>query len=224
MKKVLVGTLAITLAFAGAAAAFDASDQEKVRSWDDLSWWGETGALPLPVKDSYRAGYWWWPTDPATADDGMDMALWGNRGVVYHMYAPAPPPEPVTPVTPPTTPTPPPTRQIPVLDNVLFDFDKAVLKPEGQAVVDRVVAELRAHENDTVTIIGHTDNIGTDAYNMALGQRRADAVASYMMDQGIAASRITTVSRGESDPAVDNSSAANRRLNRRVVFDYHLGN
>jgi OOP family OmpA-OmpF porin len=110
-------------------------------------------------------------------------------------------------------------RQTVIFNNVLFDFDKAVLKPEGKAVVDQVVAEMKAHGSDTVVVNGHTCDLGSDEYNMGLGQRRADAVKSYMVENGIDAGRITSTSLGESQPAVPNDGAANRKLNRRAAFD-----
>ncbi|MCC6144138.1 MAG: OmpA family protein [Candidatus Hydrogenedentes bacterium] len=160
-------------------------------------------------------GYWWWPTEPASNEG--DMELWGNRGIIYHCWEqPAPVVEP--PVAPPTKPE----RTKVLLNNVLFDFDKAVLKPEGKAEVDKLVAEMKAHPGDSVVIQGHTCDIGTEEYNMGLGQRRADAVKRYMIEQGIDQGRVTTVSFGETQPAVPNTDAANRKLNRRAQFDVTL--
>ena len=197
---------------------------EAAKHWDDMSWWGNTGATPEPTADTKgRSGYWWWPITPASnANDGE---LWGNRGIVYHAWERAADPVPATP-TPAPGPVvqPPTTRQAIVLNNVLFDFDKSTLKPEGKAEIDKLVAEMNKFGGDSVVIIGHTDWIGTDAYNMALGQRRADAVANYMKAAGIDASRIGAKSMGESQPAVPNDSAANRALNRRAEFQITLGN
>lgn len=216
MRKLMVCALAVALVFGGSAFA-----QGKV--WDDLSWWGKSGAKPAPFKDIGPTccnrpdpGYWWWPTEPKSNTD--DTELWGNRGVVYALFTEeAPPPKP--PPTPPPAPPAAPARTKPVYSHVLFDFDKAVLKPEGKAEVDKVVADLKKYNKDTVLIEGHTCDIGDEKYNMGLGQRRADAVKKYMVEQGIAEGRITTKSFGETQPAVKNESAANRKLNRRVVFD-----
>jgi len=210
MKKAIACTIALMLLLGGTAFA-----QGKV--WDDLSWWGKSGATPEPTKDPVRSGYWWWPTEPKSNAD--DQELWGNRGVVYHIYTPAVPPEDKKP---PIPPPPVVERTAPVLSNVLFDFDKAVLKPEGKAEADKVVASLKANAKDTIKVVGHTDAIGSDEYNMALGQRRADAVKNYLVEQGIDAGRITTESKGESDPAQPNDTPENRMLNRRVVFNYSL--
>ena len=191
--------------------------------WDDLSWWGQSGATPGPSKDAVRSGYWWWPTEPASnANDGE---LWGNRGVVYGMYV-EPVPEPVPAPMPMPAPVPPPRvmRTATVFSHVLFDVDKSMLKAEGKAETDKVISELKQYGKDTVLLEGHTCNIGTDEYNIGLGQRRADAVKKYMVESGIGESRISTVSYGESQPAVPNDTPANRKLNRRVMFKISVVN
>jgi outer membrane protein OmpA-like peptidoglycan-associated protein len=197
--------------------------------WDDMSWWGNTGATPEPVADSNlapcsrgRSGYWWWPTEPASNVD--DSELWGNRGIVYAQWTkPEPKVEEPAPPPPPAPPAPPERTKI-VLNNVLFDFDKAVLKPEGKAEVDKLIAEMKKFPGDKVVIEGHTCDIGSADYNMGLGQRRADSVKKYMIENGIDAARIETTSLGLTAPAVANDSAANRKLNRRVQFNSTMGN
>ncbi|HIJ64505.1 MAG TPA: OmpA family protein [Candidatus Hydrogenedentes bacterium] len=213
MRKMLVCMLGVALVgMAGSAMA-----QCKGKGWDDLSWWAQSGATPAPVKDTTRSGYWWWPTEPASNVD--DSELWGNRGVVYNTLV-----EPAPERPPQEGPAPEgPIRVIPTLSCVLFDFDKAVVKPEGMAVVNQVVALMKEHRDDTVIVEGHTCNIGTEEYNMGLGQRRADAVQKCLVDGGIGPGRITTKSYGESQPAVANDTPANRKLNRRVVFKIIMG-
>jgi OOP family OmpA-OmpF porin len=214
MKKAFTCALAVALLGMSTIALADTPGRADD---NDLSWWGKSGATPAPYKDETRSGYWWWPTEPASnADDGE---LWGNRGIVYHIYSPD--------VTPPQPPPPPPPPQppavvshVPVLSHVLFDFDKATLKPEGKVVLDDLIAKLKQWPKDTVLIEGHTCDIGTDEYNMGLGQRRADAVKKYLLDNGIDAARLSTKSFGETTPAVPNDSAANRKLNRRAEFEW----
>lgn len=218
----------VTLALGAAIAVSGAQSAHAAKHWDDMSWWGNTGAQPAPVPDSQgRSGYWWWPTEAASNNEewgGCDAAsgeLWGNRGIVYHTWEQAAKEE----VAEAPAPTPPAAveRTVPVLNNILFDFDKAVLKPEGQAVANEAVAELKKWKKDTVLIEGHTDSVGSDAYNMALGQRRADAVSNYLTSNGVEQGRVSTKSYGESQPAVPNDTAANRKLNRRAVFKFTVG-
>lgn len=110
------------------------------------------------------------------------------------------------------------SREIAVFNNVLFAAGSSSLDDQARMEIDKIIAELKSNPNDLVVVEGHTDAIGEDAANMALGQRRADAVRDYMVQQGIAPGRITTLSFGESQPVVPNDTERNRKLNRRVVF------
>ncbi len=111
-----------------------------------------------------------------------------------------------------------------LLSEVLFDFDKAVLKPEGMAAVDAVIAQIQSRTIDQIVIEGHTCDLGSEHYNLGLSQRRADAVRAYMAEHGIARDRMTTEAYGESRPAVSNTSESNRQLNRRVEFRFSFRN
>lgn len=103
----------------------------------------------------------------------------------------------------------------------LFDFDRAVIKPQGLHTLDQLVKRLKLVHVDTVIVVGHTDSVGTDAYNMRLGQRRARAVADYLIGQGIEANRVFADSKGEREPASTNSTAYGRSMNRRVVVEVY---
>jgi OOP family OmpA-OmpF porin len=102
---------------------------------------------------------------------------------------------------------------------VLFDTNSAKLKPESYPDLDRVV-EFLTQVNPTVSgvVEGHTDNTGSDAYNLKLSQQRADAVRQYLLGKGISGTRIEAKGFGESRPVGDNATADGRALNRRVVF------
>ena len=97
-----------------------------------------------------------------------------------------------------------------------FDFNSASLKPAFLPTLDKVASILSRYPKTTVTVIGHTDNIGSDAYNQALSERRARSVMNYLVDHGVAASRLDAVGRGESQPRATNATEAGRQLNRRV--------
>ena len=101
---------------------------------------------------------------------------------------------------------------------VLFDYDKSVVKPEFYAEVEKVAKFLKDHTDTDATIEGHTDSRGTDAYNQALSERRAQAVRELLVTQfGIAESRLKSVGYGEARPVADNKSDAGRAQNRRVI-------
>jgi peptidoglycan-associated lipoprotein len=106
---------------------------------------------------------------------------------------------------------------------IYYDFDRSELKPEARATLDAKLPLLRANANVRIRIAGHTDERGSDAYNMALGQRRAAAAKRYLVDQGIAADRIETVSFGEDRPAEMGSTEEAWAQNRRSEFEIIVG-
>jgi OOP family OmpA-OmpF porin len=115
-----------------------------------------------------------------------------------------PAPAPIVAAAPP--PPPPPPRAIPVAQKVtldadaLFDFDKAVLRPEGRTAMDGFVAKLRDITPETIIAIGHTDRFGSDKYNQALSERRVAAVKAYLVDKGVSSTRLHTEAKGETRP------------------------
>jgi outer membrane protein OmpA-like peptidoglycan-associated protein len=107
-------------------------------------------------------------------------------------------------------------------EDVHFDFDRFTLRPDALRVLDEAVTAMQADPNLKLTIEGHTCNIGTAEYNLALGERRAQAVKTYLTGRGISADRLTTVSYGEERPKYDNSREETRRLNRRAALVVRL--
>ena len=99
---------------------------------------------------------------------------------------------------------------------VSFDFNKADIKPAFRDSLDKVADILSRYNRTTIRIIGHTDNVGSEAYNQRLSEARARAVADYLESRGVSASRIRTEGRGESEPRASNATEAGRQLNRRV--------
>lgn len=102
------------------------------------------------------------------------------------------------------------------LGDVLFASGKADLKEGAAAHLNQLVAFLREYPSRTVVIEGHTDSVGSEDFNQALSQRRADSVRSYLVRQGIDAARLTTMGAGEGAPVADNEAATGRQQNRRV--------
>ncbi len=102
-------------------------------------------------------------------------------------------------------------------DRVFFDFDKSDIKPEGQQTLQRQAAWLKKYANVKVTVEGHCDDRGTLEYNLALGNRRANAVKRALVALGIPAGRITTISYGKERPAVVGDNEAAWAQNRRGV-------
>jgi len=101
-------------------------------------------------------------------------------------------------------------------EDVHFDFDRSMLRPDAIMILDRAVMTLQANPTLNVTIEGHTDSVGTAEYNLSLGERRANAVRDYLLNRGIAAGRLRTVSYGEERPIGTNDTDAGRAMNRRA--------
>ena len=140
---------------------------------------------------------------------------------------PAAPAEPAAPVAPPA-PTPPAApaapssvkQSITIQAEALFDFDKSVLKPAGKKSIDDAVAKMQKVDVEVVIATGHTDSIGTDAYNQRLSERRAKTVKEYMVSKGVAAAKITTLGKGETQPVATNKTKEGRAKNRRVDIEF----
>ena len=103
--------------------------------------------------------------------------------------------------------------------DTLYDFDKATLKAEGQATLDKIAKDLSKIKLEVIIAVGNTDSVGTDAYNMALGQRRAQSVKAYLVSKGVDGSRIYTESKGKSNPVASNATAEGRAKNRRTDIE-----
>jgi outer membrane protein OmpA-like peptidoglycan-associated protein len=102
------------------------------------------------------------------------------------------------------------------LGDVLFDTGQSTLKSGADGTLDRLATALREKSGRGVTIEGHTDNVGADASNQGLSERRAQAVQSALTQRGVARSQITTLGKGENFPVASNDSAEGRQSNRRV--------
>ena len=111
-----------------------------------------------------------------------------------------------------------PARKEIIFEDVHFDFDRYSLRPEATRALDEAIKTMQENADLTLEIEGHTCNIGTAEYNLALGERRAAAVREYLAGRGIGATRLRTVSYGEERPKHDNTREETRRLNRRAAL------
>ena len=154
-------------------------------------------------------GRWRWSNNPTNTGSGSSFNDWVvSAGVQIALgpkpQPPAPPPVYVPPPPPPPAPPPPAPppakllpKQIEFSADALFDFDKATLRPKGAEMLDELVSTLAGANFDTILAIGHTDPIGSDAYNQKLSERRANTVKQYLVSKGIADSRITAEGKGK---------------------------
>ena len=109
-----------------------------------------------------------------------------------------------------------------VFEDIHFDFDRYTLRPAATRALDEVITALQDQPTLRLEVEGHTCNIGTNEYNLALGERRAQAVRDYLASRGIGADRLRTVSYGEERPKHDNAREETRRLNRRAALVVRL--
>ena len=103
--------------------------------------------------------------------------------------------------------------------DAFFDFDKSVLKPEGKAKLDDLIGKVKGINLEVIVAVGHTDSVGTVAYNQKLSVRRAEAVKAYLVSHGIEKGRVYTEGKGKSQPSADNQTAEGRAKNRRVEIE-----
>ncbi len=103
--------------------------------------------------------------------------------------------------------------------DAFFDFDKSVVKPAGKAKLDDLVAKIKGINLEVIIAVGHTDSIGTDAYNQKLSVRRAEAVKAYLVSKGIEKNRVYTEGKGEKQPVASNKTKEGRAKNRRVEIE-----
>jgi OOP family OmpA-OmpF porin len=164
---------------------------------------------------------------------GLVFSFGGKKAVA----APPPPsepvplPEPVAQPSPEPEPTPPPppspaveTVKV-ILEDIHFEFDKASLTPAAREILDQNIQKIRENAGISVQIEGHACAHGTPEYNMALSEKRANAVKEYLVNGGISADRLTTISYGETRlampeiPTLHNKESVEARTNRRVHFE-----
>jgi len=200
---------------ASAVASFSASAQQDIKASTPNSGYVQDGRGVIardPFGLCWRTGYW----TPADAVAGCDAPLVKEA-----------PPAPAPVVVPPPAPTPAPapvvaaptSEKVTFAASALFDFDKAVLKSEGKTQLDDMVSKLKSINLEVVIAVGHTDSVGTDAYNQKLSIRRAEAVKAYLVSKGIESNRVYTEGKGKKQPVADNKTAEGRAKNRRVEIE-----
>lgn len=157
---------------------------------------------------SPTTGLCWRTSDwtPARAVDACDPVDRKAEVPVPKVVAAAPPPPP--PPAPPQKPAPPPApasvkaapQSISFAADALFTFDQSMLRPEGKTLLDDFARRLSDAQYDAILVTGHTDRLGSNAYNQTLSERRANAVKEYLASKAIPANRITATGKGKTQP------------------------
>lgn len=154
----------------------------------------------------WHTGYW----TPADSVGGCD-------GEIVKAAAPAAA-APAAPAAAPVAAAPT-SEKVTFAADAFFDFDKSVLKADGKAKLDDLTSKLGGINLEVIIAVGHTDSVGSDAYNQKLSIRRAEAVKAYLVSKGIEANRVYTEGKGEKQPVASNKTAAGRAKNRRVEIE-----
>jgi OOP family OmpA-OmpF porin len=215
MKHVFRAVVTISLFALGTTALAAGADKkgylvdsqnEVVRSGFGLCW---------------HTGFW----TPADAIEECD------RAIAKPAAAAAPAPTAAAPaqvsatavdknITPAAAAAPTPTAEkVTYSADAFFDFDKALLKPEGKATLQTLVAKLKDTDIEVIVATGHTDSTGPEAYNVKLSMRRAKAVKAFLVSKGIPEARVFVEGKGEAQPTADNRTKDGRAKNRRVDIE-----
>lgn len=193
---------------ATAVVALSASAQENIQAKTPTSAYVQD-ARGVVTRDPFglcwHSGYWT-PADSVAGCDG-------------ELVKPAAPAAAPAPAPAPAAAPAPTSEKVTFAADAFFDFDKSVLKPDGKAKLDDLTSKLQGMNLEVIIAVGHTDSIGTDAYNQKLSVRRAEAVKAYLVSKGIEANRVYTEGKGKKQPVASNKTAAGRAKNRRVEIE-----
>ena len=138
----------------------------------------------------WRTGFW----TPAMAIAECDPDL---------VKKPAPAAAPAAPAAKPAAPVAAPkpaAQKVTLAADALFDFDKAVLRPEGKSKLDKLSGDIKGIKLEVIIAVGHADRFGSDAYNQKLSEKRAEAVKAYLVSKGVEPNRVYTEGKGEKQP------------------------
>ena len=211
IKKFAKHSIAVALLAGFGVVAGVAQAQERVYVID------QAGAVTKSGADlCWRTGYWTpaaAANDPAGCECDRDLLPKEKCDGVAPAAARTAPSRVTTTVTPEQ-------NKVTLNADALFDFDKAVLRPEGKASLDEVVAKSKELKLEVILAVGHTDRIGRDAYNQSLSERRAAAVKTYLVSKGIEANRVYTEGKGKTQPVTGDQCkkmGAENRNNKKLI-------
>jgi len=156
----------------------------------------------------WRTGYW----TPAMAIAECDPDL-----VPKAAPAPAPAAAPAAAPKPAAAAPKPAAKKVTLAADALFDFDKAVLRPEGKAKLDKLVGDIQHIKLEVIIAVGHADRLGSDKYNQKLSERRAAAVKDYLVGKGVEANRVYAEGKGEKQPVTGDKCGKSDKKTKKLI-------
>lgn len=201
MKK--LNKVAMLIATAALATVAGAQTVDNWTSTDGTAWKNGTNEL------CWRDSNW----TPATAAVGCDGAIVAPVAVAPVAQ------ESASVAAPIVAPVPVAATKVTYAADAFFDFDKSVLKPAGKAKLDDLIGKVKGINLEVIIAVGHTDSVGSDAYNQKLSIKRSEAVKAYLVSKGIEKNRVYTEGKGEKQPVADNKTKDGRSKNRRVEIE-----
>lgn len=187
-------------------------DNELQQLQEKFNWW-PTDALPAPVKDEKKGGYWWWPTVPGK------VKPWGNRGYIYvrkiifdYKEEELPPPQPQE-LRPSLL-----IKKIHKNVRVYFDYNSSQLRVDAEKLLGDAVRALKKNPGTDILVTGSCDRRGSENYNIELGKNRALEVKRFMEQNGIPENRIRIISRGKLDAVAPVSDIVGMQKDRNAHF------
>ena len=204
--------VAVLLATAALASVAGAQEIHNWRSASGDVWKSAAGLC-------WRDASW----TPATAAPGCDGAIAAPAAPAAAPKAAAPAPAAAKPAAAAAAPAAAKpaaaASKVTYAADAFFDFDKSVLKAEGKAKLDDLVGKVKGINLEVIIAVGHTDSVGSDAYNQKLSVARSEAVKAYLVSKGIEKNRVYTEGKGEKQPVADNKTSEGRAKNRRVEIE-----
>ncbi|KAF0814263.1 Outer membrane protein A [Andreprevotia sp. IGB-42] len=192
LLKRTLSSLAIAAAL-GMAVSAQAATDAYLTNTTNVSAANPEGVVKNGISECWQTGTW-----------ALAKAVKGCAGYVEPVAAAAPAPAPAAPVAAPVAPAAPvvKSKKFTLRTDVLFDFNKSSLKPQGKDALDKLYEEVKGMDpkEGSAVVVGFTDRIGSEKYNLDLGYRRAKAVVDYLVTKGAPADKISAESRGKNDP------------------------